>query len=203
MSGRYLEHSPFIHPDAMGAPVLDVRYYLDNAVGGARPAYVHIQLGINDAFGLDPGSPGLDEKLDPILSNAEKLVAGIRRALPDASISIGTVIQANASDRAFVESYPATPQFQSEWRWRRVQMRLAKRMMDEFGDREGEGILMIPTHLAVDPIDGYSAHIFVPTGVEYDLSNAVHPTPIGDRELAREIFLVLKAKLAGVASSAR
>ena len=70
-------------------------------------------------------------------------------------------------------------------------------MLDHFQDLEDENIIVVPTHLAVDPIDGYSAHFFVPTGIGSDLSNAVHPTSEGDKELAGAIFSVLKAHLAG------
>jgi len=103
-----------------GKPVFDFNRYLNETLGGARPRNVHIQLGINDAFSLDPDAPDFSQQLGAIISHAETLMAGIRGALPDSIITVGSVIQANASDRAFIESYPQAPQIQSEWRWRRV-----------------------------------------------------------------------------------
>lgn len=55
-----------------------------------------------------------------------------------------------------------------------------------------DNLQIVPTHLSIDPIDGYSAHSFVPTGVDYVLSHAVHPTPFGDKQVASMIFPVIK-----------
>ena len=86
------------------------------------------------------------------MRQANFLIAGLRKALPDATITVGSVIQANATDRAFVESYPKErEELRSEWRWRQVQMRLARKMVEHFEGRGAERIYLVPTHMAVDP----------------------------------------------------
>ncbi len=195
--GYHRDRSPFVFKEPGGEPVFDFRRYLDEDLKGARPDYIHIQLGTNDGFALDPDGSSLEKELDAILTHADTLIGGMRKVLPHAVISVGTVIQANADDRAFLESYRPYPQFHSEWRWRRVQMKLARKMLEHFEGRSKENILMVPTHLAVDPLDGYSAHLFLPSGVDEKLSNAVHPTPEGERQLAGAIYSVVKAHFHG------
>lgn len=194
----HVARSPFVFKDPAGTPQFDVGRYLKESVNSASPRNVHIQLGINDAFALDPEGADLQDKLSEILQHADMLVSGIRKALPEAVITVGSVIQANATDRAFIDSYRPYPQFHSEWRWRQVQMKLARSMIDHFGARQSERVLLVPTHMTVDPLDGYTAHVWVPDGVDYDLSNAVHPAQIGDRQLAATIYAVVKAELAGL-----
>jgi hypothetical protein len=194
----YVTRSPFVFKGPDDGPVLDVARYLKESVGGAHPRNVHIQLGTNDAFALDPQDPDLRKKHLEIMAHADTLIAGIRKALPDAIITVGSVIQANAADRAFVESYRAYVQYHSEWRWRQGQMALAKIMIDYFEGRTNEHIFLVPTHMTVDPLDGYNSHVWVPEGVNYELSNAVHPSHVGDRQLATTVYAVIRAELAGL-----
>lgn len=182
------DRSPFVFADADGQPVFDVQRYLDQDLAGARPQYVHVQLGINDAFSLNPDKAKVDKKMLQILDYADQLIAGIRKALPSAIISVGTVIPANTSDRAYVTDYQQRPERQNEWRWRRLQMNLARKMLDHFQGRESEGIIMVPSHLAVDGLDGFYSGS-TPGG-------AVHPASLGDRQLAETVYATLKAHLA-------
>jgi len=194
----HASHSPFVFKGPDDAPQFDVTRYLNESLDGARPRNVHIQLGINDAFGFDPLDPELRKRLIEIMAQADALIAGIRKALPDAVITVGSVIQANASDRAFVESYRPYEQFHSEWRWRRVEMALAKTMVEHFDGRNRERIFLVPTHMTVDPLDGYTAHEWVPDGMSIKLSNAVHPSAVGARQLATTIHAVVRAELASL-----
>lgn len=196
----HTDRSPLVFDLSNGKPKVDVQRYLDETLKGARPDFVHIQLGINDAFGIDPDGSDSDTRLNAIIANADLLISELRKALPDANITVGSVIQANATDRAFIESYRGRPQFYSEWRWRRVQMQLAMRMVAHFENRTTEKVFLVPTHMTVDALDGYNAHVWKPEGVDYDLSNAVHPSHTGDKQLAGAIYGVVKARLAGVLS---
>jgi lysophospholipase L1-like esterase len=194
------DRSPFVFPGEGGKPVFDAQRYFDETLGGARPRNIHIQLGINDAFGLLPNDPGLAEKLDAILRQADLLIAGLLKPLPDAIITVGSVIQANATERAFVESYQkAGEELRSEWRWRQVQMRLARKMVEHFEGREAERIYLVPTHMAVDPIESYKPHPYMVAAFDFKIGNAVHPNSTGDAQLASAIFAVLKAELASAA----
>jgi hypothetical protein len=179
------DRSPFVFPGEGGKPVFDAQRYFDETLGGARPRNIHIQLGINDAFGLLPDDPGLAEKLDAILRQADLLIAGLHKPLPDAIITVGSVIQANATERAFVESYQkAGEELRSEWRWRQVQMRLARKMVEHFEGREAERIYLVPTHMAVDPIESYKPHPYTVAAFDFKIGNAVHPNSTGDVQLA-------------------
>lgn len=182
------DRSPFVFADKTAQPVFDVQRYLDEDLKGARPQYVHIQLGINDAFSLDPDKAKVETKIQQILANGDALVAGVRKALPSAIISVGTVIPGNTSDRAYMTDYQKHPERQNEWRWRRLQIRLARKMLDHFQGRESEGIVMVPSHLAVDGLDGF------PSGSTPE--GAVHPASFGDSQLAEAIYGSLKAHLA-------
>ena len=66
---------------------------------------------------------------------------------------------------------------------------------EQTGDRK---VYLVPTHMTVDPLDGYSAHVWTPEHVEYNVSNAVHPSPVGDKQLATAIFAVVKGELVGL-----
>ena len=192
------DRSPFVFDDGSGKPVFDVSRYLAETLKGAVPRNVHVQLGINDAFSLDPDSPELPGRLDEILGHADILIAGLRKALPKAVITVGSVIQANASDRAFVESYPRNPELHSEWRWRRVQLRLASRMLEHFDGDGPSSVLLVPTHAVVDPLDGYSAHPWPQEGFDVLIGSAVHPSSVGDTQLATALFAAVKAELGGL-----
>jgi lysophospholipase L1-like esterase len=192
------DRSPFVFGVVDGKPVVDVQRYLDETLKGARPRNVHIQLGINDAFALAPDAPDLDKQLSEIIDHAEALISALRKALPEAIITVGSVIQANATDRAHIESYRADRQLHSEWRWRQVQMRLARNMVSHFEQTGDRKVYLVPTHMAVDPLDGYNAHVWTPEGTEYSLSNALHPSHVGDKQLATAIFGVVKAELGGL-----
>jgi len=199
IANYHRDRSPFVFDDGTGKPVFDFNRYLNETLGGARPRNVHIQLGINDAFSPDPDAPDFSQQLGAIISHAETLMAGIRGALPDSIITVGSVIQANASDRAFIESYPQAPQIQSEWRWRRVQMELARRMVDHFQAEKLSHVYLVPTHMVLDPIDAYYPHPYMVDAFDFKIGNAVHPAPLGDRQLAGAIYAVVKAELAGLA----
>lgn len=197
----HTDHSPFVFPppDEGGQPIFDPKRYFAERAGGRLPDFIHIQLGINDAFLLDPLQPAaMKDGIDSIFADADVLIAGLRAAAPNAVISLGTVIPGNGSDRAYVESYPASPSLHKEWRWRQVQQEMVRRMVAHFGRRESENLYLLPTHVFLDSIDGYSSHAFVPTGVSYLLSHAVHPTPSGDEQLAAPIHAFLRAKMTGV-----
>jgi hypothetical protein len=192
------DRSPFVFGVVHGKPLVNVQRYLDETLKGTRPRNVHIQLGINDAFLLSPEDPDLDNELNSVIDDAEALISALKKALPEAVVTVGSVIQANATDRAYIESYRDDRRLHSEWRWRQVQMRLARRMVKHFEQTGDRKVYLVPTHMTVDPLDGYSAHVWTPEHVEYNVSNAVHPSPVGDKQLATAIFAVVKGELVGL-----
>ena len=187
----HTEQSPFVFaPKSQNEnPEFNVsRYFLERA-GGEIPDIIHIQLGINDSFLLNPDDLAeMDSAIDKILRNSDNLIAGLRRAAPDAIISLGTVIPGNGLNRAYVESYPEYPHLHSEWRWRQVQNRMTRRMSKYYANRESEKLYILPTHLFLDTFDGYYPLPFVATKTDYFLSNAVHPNEYGDKQVAAPIY---------------
>jgi lysophospholipase L1-like esterase len=176
----YVDRSPFVFLDPSGEPQLDVARYVRESLHGAGPDIVFFLLGINDAFGFDPDQPTvMDSSIDKIFNNADTLLREFRTALPKVVIGVGIIIPANYSDRAFQELYPS---HMTRWRWKRIQYRVAQRMIEHFQGRERKRIFLVPTHLNLDTIDGYSAH---PT-------NAVHPNQLGARQLSASIYGWLK-----------
>ena len=186
----HTEQSPFVFPPESegGEPKFDMARYFSERVSGVLPDIIHIQLGINDGFLLDPTDlEGMEVGINAILANADQLVAAFREAVPSAVISLGTVIPANGDNRAYIESYPTAPNLHSEWRWRQVQNRMVRRMMAHFSSREDEGVHILPTHLFLDTFDGYFPRPFIASGTDNLLTNAVHPNEFGDRQVAAPI----------------
>jgi len=187
----HTKHSPFVfEPKSQNEnPEFDVSRYFIERVGGEIPDIIHIQLGINDSFLLNPDNlKEMDSGIDTILRNADLLIAGLKRGAPDAIISLGTVIPGNGLNRAYLESYPEYPHLQSEWRWRQVQNRITRRMSKYYANRERKKIYILPTHLFLDTFDGYYPLPFVATKTDYLLSNAVHPNEYGDEQVAAPIY---------------
>lgn len=196
----HTKHSPFVFPPAKGSdkPVFDVKRYFSERVNGHLPDIIHIQLGINDAFLLKPtDNKAMDIGIDTILKNSDQLVAALREAVPNAVISLGTVIPGNGDERAFVESYPETPSIHSEWRWRQVQNRMVRRMATHYGGLEDKGVYVVPTHIFLDTLDGYYPRPFIASGTNYLLSNAVHPNEFGDRQVAAPIHAHIHRAILG------
>lgn len=174
--------SPFVFAGEDGKPVLDVERYFRERADGRIPDFVVFFLGINDCFSADSGDPAaIDRKIDEMMDEAEKLLAEFRKAAPNATFGLCLTPEANARESAFQSNYNGKYPRDG---WRRIQFRLVERQLEQFGNRESEGIYIIPTSLVVDPVSGYPA------------DNAVHPNKDGYESIGRAVYAWIKGRLA-------
>jgi len=178
----YTGSSPFVF--AVGEPPqakLDVARYFAERAGGKAPDFITIMLGINDCFSFNPDDPRLlDERIDGVFREADKLIAEFRRAAPEATIGVCLTTPGNSRDAAFVANYKDR---YTRWGWRQIQHRLVERQLIHFGNREAEQICIIPTELNLDITDGYPDN------------NAVHPNAGGYQQIGATIYCWLKSRL--------
>lgn len=179
----YTGSSPFVF--ATGEPpqgTLDVARYFTERAGGKTPDFIAVMLGINDCFSFNPDDPRqLDERIDGVFKEADKLIAEFRRATPQATIGVCLTTPGNSRDAAFVANYKDR---YTRWGWRRIQHRLVERQLAHFGHREADRVSIIPTELNLDVTDGYPEN------------NAVHPNTTGYQQVGTTIYCWLKSRLA-------
>lgn len=178
---KRLQGSPFVFVNASGQPQLDMARYFDQHCGGQRPNVMTFLLGINDCFSVSPDDPAkIDERVDRVFAQADKLLSESRRAAPQADLAICLTPPPNSRQEAFAANYQDR---YTRWGWKRIQHQLVQRQLKHFGGREAERIFIIPTQLNVDPIDGYPNN------------NAVHPNAVGYRQIAESIYAWLKWRM--------
>jgi CubicO group peptidase (beta-lactamase class C family) len=181
--GWKTRNSPFVFPGKDGEPELNIGRYLKEVCGGQSPDVVTFLLGINDCFGANPDNPKLlDQTIDAALDNAEKLLAAFRAASPKTVFAVGLTTPPNSREEAFDANYKGK---YHRWGWKRIQHRLVRRMMERLGNREGDGIQLVPTELNLDPVDGFP------------VNNGVHPSAGGYKEIGASFYAWLKVWMAG------
>lgn len=179
--------SPFVFASEKGAPEIDVARYIREQCEGVAPDVVTFLLGINDLAGLAAssrhGEDGavLDRGIDAIFANAEALLRAFRAAAPRAALAVGIIPPANARAEAFEANYHGSL---TRPGWKRMQHRMAERMIAHFRGREKDGIYLVPTELFLDPVGGFPEN------------NAVHPNAGGHEQLAASFYSWLKWWLA-------
>lgn len=173
--------SPFVFADDRGKPQLDPSRYFDEHFEGQRPDAITILLGINDCFSAPADDPvKTDERIDAMFKQAEKLLAAMRQAAPNADLAFCLTPPPNVREEAFASNYKND---YTRWGWKRIQHRLVEREIKQFAGREGERIFLMPTELNVDPVDGYP------------VNNAVHPNVVGYGQIADALYAWLKWRL--------
>ena len=161
--------SPFVYLENDEAK-LDLPRYINESCDGKAPDFIVFFLGINDCFGANPTDPRLmDEQIDTVLANAEKLIAAFREVAPHAEIGICLTPPANKRDSGFEANYKGR---YLRTGWHRIQHRLVERQLKQFSDRQAEHISIVPLELYLDTEKGYP------------VDNAVHPNANGYQQLA-------------------
>jgi lysophospholipase L1-like esterase len=174
--------SPFVFLGADGKPVLDIPRYFKDVCGNQTPDVVTFLLGINDCFHIQPDDPKVvDQTIDKALDNADKLLAAFHAASPRTVFAVGLTTPPNSREEGFVANYKG--QFH-RWGWKRIQHRLVERMLERLGNRQKDGIYLVPTELNLDPVDGYP------------VNNGVHPNATGYAQIGVSFYAWLKAWLA-------
>lgn len=178
--------SPFVFPGADSSPSLDVSRYFEETTAGQRPDVVFFLLGINDCFSADPDDlTAIDARIDVMLQQADVLLDEFRSAAPDADLAVCITTPPNSRESGFEANYKGR---YHRWGWKRIQHRLVERLLDHVSDRQkkSKGIskggreFVVPTHLNLDPIDGYP------------VNNGVHPNAVGYEQIGASLYCWIK-----------
>lgn len=179
--------SPFVFPVDGGKVVLDLPRYFQTVCAGGPPDFVTFHLGINDCFYVDPrDSAAIDAQIDTVFAHADRLLAAFHHAAAKADLGICLTIPPNSRESGFLASYQG--KFH-RWGWKCIQHRLVERELEHFRGRESERIVIVPTELNLDPVDGYPE------------DNGVHPNTVGYQQTGNAIFAWLKSRLESQAST--
>lgn len=175
--------SPFLYANKDGKGKLDLPRYFKEECDGQAPDVVTFLLGINDCFGANPeDKAAMDKTIDAVLDNAEKLLAAFHTAAPKAVLAVGLTTPPNSRESGFEANYKGK---YHRWGWKRIQHRLVERMLERLGNRQKDGIHLVPTELNLDPVDGYPDN------------NGVHPAPAGYAQIGASFYAWLKAWMGG------
>lgn len=170
--------SPFVFTGADGKPALDIPRYLKEVCGSQSPDVVTFLLGINDCFHTNPDDPkAVDATINTTLDNAEKLIAAFHAASPKTVFAIGLTTPPNSREEGFEANYHGK---YHRWGWKRIQHRLVQRMLERLGNRQKDGIYLVPTELNLDSVDGYP------------VNNGVHPNGVGYAQIGTSFYAWLK-----------
>lgn len=174
--------SPFLFAGADGKASFDLQRYFRENAGGQAPDVVTFLLGINDCFGANPNDPkAMDAKITDVLDKADKLLTAFHLAAPKTVLAVGLTTPPNSREEGFEANYHGS---YHRWGWKRIQHRLVQRMMERFGDGKKPGVVLVPTELNLDPVDGYP------------VNNGVHPNGVGYAQIGTSFYAWLKAWLA-------
>lgn len=170
--------SPFVFLNEDSKPQLDMPRYFAESCEDQRPDYVVIMLGINDCFSAPPDDiAGMDDRIDTMFNYADQLLAAIKDAAPNAQIGICLTTPPNARQAAFQANYKDR---YTRWGWKRIQHRLVQRQIQYVDAKADPNISIVPTHLNLDPTDGYPAN------------NGVHPNDVGYKQVGASVYSWLK-----------
>lgn len=179
--------SPFVFLNTDKKPQLDVSRYFEESTQNERPDVVLFLLGINDCFGANPDDPAaIDARIDVMLSHAETLLTEFRKAAPQTDLAICVTTPPNAREAGFEANYKGR---YHRWGWKRIQHRLVERLQKHFApphrqsDHDGGMTYVVPTHLNLDPVDGYPDN------------NGVHPNALGYRQIGTSLYCWLKWRM--------
>jgi hypothetical protein len=124
---------------------------------------------------------GADGRISEVLGHADRLLAAVRAAAPQAALAVGLTTPPNARESGFEASYKGR---YLRWNWKRIQHRLVERMLAHHGGREAEDLHLVATHLHLDPLAGYP------------VDNGVHPNPAGYAQIGASFHGWLRCRLA-------
>jgi lysophospholipase L1-like esterase len=171
--------SPFVFAGADGKPALDIPRYIKEVCGNQSPDVVTFLLGINDCFHTNPDDPqAVDATINATLDNADKLIAAFHAASPKTVFAVGLTTPPNSREEGFEANYHGK---YHRWGWKRIQHQLVQRMLERMGNRQKDGIYLVPTELNLDPVDGYP------------VNNGVHPNGVGYAQIGTSFYAWLKA----------
>jgi lysophospholipase L1-like esterase len=182
--------SPFVCMED-GKQKLDFDRYFKEYCGGTHPDLITFALGTNDIFWASDS--GIDGQIDKAFGFADQLIAAARKACPKARIGMVMIVPPAATQDAFGENYGCQ---QTRWQYRRNQHRFIERMKGTYGNREADGIYIIPAYVNIDTVHGFPsgekpANSCSTTSVVRQL-NGCHPAESGYRQMGDTMYYWMK-----------
>jgi lysophospholipase L1-like esterase len=180
---RYLEgphyfRSPFVYSDTEFDPE---RYFAENTAGVTPTLYL-VFLGINDTFSGSNGTEAQQEtRLDEVMSRAVAFIDGMRAAAPGSDVGIVLTPAASADQAAYDAAY-GEGVYTAE-KWHGMRLKLISRYSETFGNRENEGIFLVPLSTGLDRIKDYTT------------ADPIHPKTSGYEKIGDMIFSWLSVYL--------
>jgi lysophospholipase L1-like esterase len=123
----------------------DASYYYTNS-GIAKPDYFFINLGINDMFSKETDAQA-KQTIDTIIGYCDYMIASIQAAQASTKVVLCLTIPPNYSQDAFGKDYGCG---QNRNRYKRNNILWVQSMIEEYEDREDEGIYLCPINVALD-----------------------------------------------------
>jgi len=187
--------SPFIYKEQDAQPKLDFARYCEETNQGNGPDFVTILLGCNDTFSATDET--LEQRIDTMFLNYDTLLSMIHSVRQDTQIGALLLVPPAATQDAFGTNYKCT---QTRWQYKRNQHRVVERMMEHYGNREEENMWLVPANVNLDCVHNYPQRT-APWNSRTSqkgarLSNGVHPSAEGYRQIGDSIYCWLKARLA-------
>ena len=134
--------NPFLNPETK---TFDASYYFSKT-NVAKPDWVFINLGINDAFSFKDDE-SLKKAIPEINSRCDEMIRSIQAASPETKIGIALTIPPNYSQDAFGKAYGNG---QTRKRCKRNNVIWVSNLLSRYENRENERIYVIPIHTNLD-----------------------------------------------------
>jgi len=185
--------SPFVFLEN-GKPVFDFPRYVKEKLHGTQPDFITVMLGTNDIFSATDAT--VDDSIQEILANADQLIAGVRAGAPHAKIAILPPVPPTYWQDAFGNNYHSG---QTRWGYRKNQFKLDWHLMQHFGNREKEGLFIVPAYANIDCMHNFpstesAVNARNSTKVQR-ATNGVHPAAPGYQQIADSIYGWIKWEL--------
>jgi lysophospholipase L1-like esterase len=185
--------SPFVFMEN-GEPKLDFGRYLKEECSDIRPDIITISLGGNDIFDAD--ETNIEEHIDKAFKYADILLAEIRKNCPKSKIGLLMLIPPAATQDAFGANYGCR---QTQWQLRRNQHNYIESMRAKFGNREAEGLYLIPTYVNIDTVYGFDSAEKPAnsrsTQVKARQNNGMHPNDSGYNQMGDTVYNWMKYRI--------
>lgn len=171
LEGPYYFRSPFVYSDTGFDPE---RYFIENTFGGVPTLYL-IFLGINDTFSGSNGTDAQQEtRLNEVMVWATTFIEGMRAAAPGSDVGIVLTPAGSADQAAYDAAYGE--RVYTVDKWQAMRLKLVARTIEAFGNREDEGIFLVPVSVGIDRFNDYSS------------TDPLHPDSSGYEKIGDMIF---------------
>ena len=186
--------SPFLAKKD-GKVGFDLQGYFNRLNNGKAPDIITFQLGVNDVFSASDAN--VDQRIDSIMANMDKLLAEMRKAAPNAVFGVGLPTAGCFTQDGFGKNYAAR---HSRWQYKKNQHRLVERMMQKIAKSNPYNVQLVPVYLNLDCENNFPiAQEFINSGNKRKiarLNNGVHPAADGYRQMGDTFYCWMKAVLA-------